>query len=310
MCNAGVDQMRTCPLCGGKSRGMAFPYRTKFNNIVFKYLRCSGCSSVFVDPIPDGQTVSRMYAKSNYHDCHYDGKSREAHLESVRLLSGYITPGSLVLDFGCGLGAFLKALATAGFVPYGVDFDQDAANFAGKNAGCETMTTEQFLARPDKDLFDAVYLGDVLEHLPDPAGTLRQLLTFLKSGGVLFCEGPLEIQQSLVYWAALLYGAIKRRARPRYFGENPPTHLFRTGAKQQLAFFRRVAPSLGLKEWQVYESGWPYINGGGVKRAIAKLAIWLGGRRFFGEVCGNRFRAIFVIGAVRTMQQSPPTSSE
>jgi len=288
-----LNQLRSCPLCGADAEGTTFPYVTCFNDIRFSYLKCGGCSSVFVDPIPDSQTFARMYAKADYHDCHYEGKEDGAYAESTQLLRQYLPTGALVLDYGCGVGAFLRALNADGFVPYGVEFDRDAAHFAGQKAACMTMSVDDFMAQPDKPLFDAIHLGDVLEHLPDPAGTLRELLVHLKPGGVLFVEGPLEINPSPVYWAARLFGAFKRIVWPKFTPGHPPTHLFRTGAKQQLDFFTRVEPCLRLQHWDIYETGWPYAGGGTIKRVIAGLATRLGGKETFGVTFGNRFCGLF-----------------
>ena len=110
---------------------------------------------------------------------------------------------------------------------------------------------------------------------------------------MLFVEGPLEINPSPVYWAAHLFGAIKRMVRPEFVASHSPTHLFRTNAKQQIAFFSRVEPSLDLKHWHVYETGWSYASGGAVKRLIAGLAIRLSGKEIVGSAFGNRFRGVF-----------------
>lgn len=249
---------------------------------------------MFVNPVPDSHTFSLMYAKAEYHDCHYEGKEGAAYTESAQLLKKHLSTGALVLDYGCGVGAFLKALGKEGFNPYGVEFDKDAANFAGQNAGCEAMSVDDFLAQPAKPYFDAIYLGDVLEHLPDPTGTLKELLGYLKPSGVLFVEGPLEINSSPVYWAARLFGAVKSIVRPTFTPNHPPTHLFCTNAKQQLAFFSRVEPCLELKYWQIFETGWPYANGGAVKRTISRVAVCLSGRQFLGVTFGNRFRGLFI----------------
>ena len=288
-----LNPSRPCPLCGADAEGTAFPYATRFNDIRFNYLKCGGCSSVFVDPIPDSQTFARMYAKADYHDRHYEDKEGGEYSESAPLLKRYLPAGALVLDFGCGVGAFLKALNTEGFVPYGVEFDRDAAHFAGQKAGCIAMSVDDFLAQPDKPLFDAIHFGDVLEHLPDPASTLKGLLDYLKPGGVLFVEGPLEINPSPVFWAARLFGSLKRIVRPKYTAGHPPTHLFRTGEKQQLDFFTRAESRLRLQHWDIYETGWPYAGGGPLKRLIAWLATRLGGKEMFGATFGNRFCGLF-----------------
>jgi hypothetical protein len=43
----------------------------------------------------------------------------------------------------------------------------------------------------------------------------------------------------------------------------------------------------------VHETGWPYANGGALKRAIAGAAASLGGRKIFGVTFGNRFCGLF-----------------
>ena len=289
-----LSKARNCPICGTQPTSSAFPYATMFNGVFFKYLKCSRCSSVFVDPIPDSKTFAKMYAKADYHDCYYGGKECGEYLVSTKVLKQYLPAGAFVLDYGCGLGGFLTALKEEGFIPYGVEFDQDAAFVAGLNAGCKAISVDEFQNQSVKPIFDAIYFGDVLEHLPDPANTLKELLGYLKPDGVLFVEGPLEINPSPVYWACLIFGAIKRLVRPKFVASHPPTHLFRTGELQQLAFFLYVEPRLTLKHWQVYETGWPYASGSVIKQAIAGLAKGIGGRELFGRTLGNRFRGVFI----------------
>lgn len=294
MIEIDLSQSRCCPLCNGKAGSNTFPYETSFNGSMFHYLKCSSCSTVFVDPVPDVETFSVMYSKIAYHDCHYDSVLHEPYLESACLLRKYVPKDSVVLDYGCGLGTFLKALKSTGLVPYGVDYDVDAADFAGKDVGCKTASVSEFLALPNKPVFDSIHLGDVLEHLPNPYETIRQLLDYLRPCGVLFLEGPLEINHSPVYYFARSFGYIKRLFKQGDFMDLPPTHLFRTGAKQQLAFLERLNMDLECKVWEVYETGWPYMEGGAIKKMIAQTAVALGGRSYFGITFGNRFKGVFV----------------
>lgn len=290
-----LSQSRHCPLCGGHGTRVTFPYATRFNNFQFNYLSCGNCSSVFVDPIPDNQTFERMYDKKFYHDCHYDNINNAAYKKAVCLLKKYIPESALVLDYGCGTGEFLKALALEGFIPFGVEFDKSAAQFAAKNAACETLSVKDFQMLRRKIQFDAIHLGDVLEHLPEPDKVLRELLFFLKPGGILFVEGPLETNPSLVYWSVRLFGLFKRRLKPDFIGSHSPTHLFRTNSEQQLKFFSRIEePALDLKYWRIYETGWPYSCGGVIKKSIAACASILGGRKMFGITFGNRFQGLFI----------------
>lgn len=134
--------------------------------------------------------------------------------QAATLLRQFAQPGSSGLDYVCGVGHFLQALKAEGFKPYGVEFDAPAANDAAATVGCSVLTVAYFDRDCGGQAFDVIHLGDVLEHLPDPAATLAGLLKRLKPGGYLFVEGPLETNPSPVYWSARLFGGAKHRLRP------------------------------------------------------------------------------------------------
>jgi 2-polyprenyl-3-methyl-5-hydroxy-6-metoxy-1,4-benzoquinol methylase len=290
-----VDKARNCPICSSAEASGGFPYITQFNGKKFNYLRCWTCTTVFVDPVPDKQTFVQMYAKDLYHDCDYDAEVGGTYQESAQLLQSYVRVGATVLDYGCGLGSFLKETSANGFVSFGVEFDVDAVDFASRNTSCEVWTADHFWSLLSKQKFDVIHLGDVLEHLPEPAETINELLSNLNHGGILFVEGPLETNPSPVYWATRAFGWVKKILRPNFIANDPPHHLFRTNALQQLNFFsNQITTSFNLKYWRVYETGWPYIEGSLIKRVIAKFALFLGGKHFFSTIFGNRFQAIFI----------------
>lgn len=285
--------IRPCPLCSGAAQGVSFPYAISFVDQVFRYHRCAQCRTVYVDPIPDPATFARMYGKADYHDVHYAASDLSPYRQAAALLAQHAPSGSTVLDYGCGVGHFLQAVRAEGFVPFGVEFDAAAAASAAVSVGCPVVTVSDLERLGSAQLFDVLHLGDVLEHLPDPAATLASLLPLLKPGGLLFVQGPLEINSSPVYWCARLFGAFKHWLHPALPGAGVPTHLFRTSVKAQSAFFRNRFPELQLLHWEVFETGWPYADGHGVKRRISDVALALGGRKVLGHVLGNRFRALY-----------------
>ena len=185
---------------------------------------------------------------------------RESELPKFGQLLRDFLPAGAVLDYGCGLGLFLQALLAEGFSATGVEYDSDAAEYAARSTGCPVSSLAEFTSMRNNATYDALHLGDVLEHLPDPFATLRELLKIVKPRGLLFAEGPLENNPSPVYWAARLFGAVKRRLKPNFTGSSPPTHLFRVNAPQQLAFFASVEPHLLRLHWDVQETGWPYAS--------------------------------------------------
>jgi len=156
----------------------------------------------FVDPIPDAETFAKMYARTAYHDAHYAKCEGRDYQDSARLLTRFLPLSAQVLDYGCGVGGFLSALKAEGFVPTGVEFDKQAARAAARNTGCPVSSVDEFRAVTGP--YDALHLGDMLEHPPNPLITFRELPAMVKPGGILFVEGPLEINPGPVYWAARL----------------------------------------------------------------------------------------------------------
>jgi 2-polyprenyl-3-methyl-5-hydroxy-6-metoxy-1,4-benzoquinol methylase len=287
-------ESRSCSMCRGELGAEAFPYRTCFNGQHFSYRQCQSCDSVIVATVPTAETFARMYAKENYHDNHYAAVSAAPYLRSARLLSRHLPAGATVLDYGCGAGAFLASVKAQGLLPFGVEFDAEAANHAAQVAGCTVFTMAQFEGGEIAQRFDAIHLGDVLEHMPDPMGAIDRILTLLKPGGVLFLEGPLENNPSLVFWAARMFGAIKRSINRQASAQGAPTHLIRTHAAAQRAFVGHLSGQFKERHWRVYETGWPYRDGGVVKRCIAGAAQVLSGVTSpLGLELGNRFEVIY-----------------
>jgi len=286
--------IRNCPICDGEGKDTVFPYGTIFNKQHFSYIKCVNCRCVYVNPIPDSSTFSLMYDKSNYHNIHYFDINLSEYESSINVLKKFLTvKKNTVLDYGCGVGLFLKLLTNYGFIGTGVEFDKSAANHAAKYAKCEVLTTDGFNSNISKDRFDCIHFGDVLEHLSDPYIIVHQTLKQLKVGGVLFAEGPLEINPSPVYYSALFFASIKRLFDRRISSSHSPTHLFRVSAKQQLDFFHRF-DDLEIVYWEVYDTGFPYSYGNSIKKLIAKIGKLVGGKSFFNLVFGNRFRVIFI----------------
>ena len=287
-----INKKISCLLCGSTNNKISFPYNIIFFKSKFFYHKCSDCNCVFINPIPTDDDFKKIYQHDNYHAEHYVEIDSSQYEESVELLSKYISNSDAkVLDYGCGYGHFLKALLNRNFKAEGFEFDKAACTKAEQFSGCKVHPINQ-LVNIEKNTFNVLHLGDVLEHLPDPHQTLEKLIMLLDSNGIIFIEGPIETNPSPVYWAAKLFGFIKKTFLSKD-NNGKPTHLIRVDAKTQKDFILKINSRIECLHWEIYETGWPYRNNGPIKNTIAKLAIYLGGRKFFFKVMGNRFRGIF-----------------
>jgi SAM-dependent methyltransferase len=103
-----------------------------------------------------------------------------------------VRPGERVLDCGCGLGWPLKVLSeTQEGVLVGADRDLARLARARREVGGARLVAADVAHLPFADeAFDKILLSEVLEHLPDDLGALREVRRVLRRGGVLAVTVP------------------------------------------------------------------------------------------------------------------------
>ena len=99
--------------------------------------------------------------------------------------------GHHVLEVGCWSGHVTEHLVAAGNTVVGVEIDVDAAARNGFADRVHVVDLDIVrLSGIESDRFDVIVLGDVLEHLRDPAATLADLVGMLTDDGVLVVSIP------------------------------------------------------------------------------------------------------------------------
>lgn len=100
--------------------------------------------------------------------------------------------GKRVVDVGCGGGILAEALAQRGAIVTGIDLASKPLGVARLHAlesGAEVDYREiaaEALAAEQPGAFDVVTCMEMLEHVPDPASTVRACATLVKPGGWVF----------------------------------------------------------------------------------------------------------------------------
>lgn len=112
---------------------------------------------------------------------------------SHALILELVGEGRTVLDVGCATGYLAEALSAQGCTVSGIEVDPEAAEQARPKLAdlvvgdLESVRLED--AFPGRK-FDAIVLGDVLEHLSDPVGVLRSASVLLAEGGRIVLSIP------------------------------------------------------------------------------------------------------------------------
>lgn len=126
----------------------------------------------------------------------------------IDLLPRFVPCGRL-LEVGCGSGARLRALRDLGWQhPEGIELVPAAVEEArahGLAVRCGPL--EEILETYDDESLDVIVSSMVLEHLPDPFGSVRRIAAKLKPGGqFLFstvCRDGLDAKLYGKYWGGL-----------------------------------------------------------------------------------------------------------
>lgn len=283
-----------CPLCNHSGKPLRAPFGSRWDGRQFDFVSCRGCGSKFRAPLPSAEDLRRMYARDAYHDAYYP-ELTDVPKQSLEAVASFVKPGARLLDFGCGNGRFLRAANAAGYRSDGVELDRLAREQAAQNSGCDVHSLEDIDNRGFT--YDVIHLGDVLEHLPDPVGVMRHLEGALAPDGVFLLEGPLEENRSLVNWSARAVRVLKTLLGRSTYALRAPTHLTRTTAASQKAFFRSSL-SHDILHFEVSEDGWPYLplgqtGGRGIRPTIGRAAIkFASAANRLGLNVGDRFVAV------------------
>lgn len=155
--------------------------------------RCESCGLTFVSPQPTAAQLAALYSRSaGYFATAETDLSRTSPEPARRLHEQLVAAGThegRFLDVGCATGRLIYHMARLGWHVTGIDVNADAVAVAranGLDVAEGVLETQSF---PNAS-FDAVHMGDVLEHLPHPRQALLTAQRLLRPGGLLVVHTP------------------------------------------------------------------------------------------------------------------------
>ncbi len=150
--------------------------------------------------------LNREVAPPKQHSCEYSIESsryapQDARLDKYsrnRILIEWVGTGKRVLEVGCSTGYMSQLMKERNCAVTGVEMDADAARCAANY--CEEvhvldLNSPEWITRFSENRFEVALLGDVLEHLVDPARVLSQIREVLVPDGSLVISMP-----NVVHW--------------------------------------------------------------------------------------------------------------
>jgi SAM-dependent methyltransferase len=150
------------------------------------------------------------------------------------------------LDFGCGSGAVLRQLSDAGWEAIGIEPSVDAASRARQFTGCEVIVGTIPGVQLEKSSFDFVVLQHVLEHLPHPLATLKEIAQLVKPGGYMRITVP-------------NFASLEARVLGEsWYAMELPRHLYHFGKGQLTRYIESCG--LHITRMQFSSEGWGLLS--------------------------------------------------
>jgi len=172
------------------------------------YLKCNVCETIVAASMP-GPEISRVedderdFYGRPYWFSHQEkdlghpdivARSRtdlaERCLHWLRTLLKHKIPPAKVLEMGSAHGGFVAMLRWAGYDASGLEISPWVVDFARRVFDVPMLLGPIEDQAIEPDSLDVIALMDVLEHLPDPAATMRQCLNLLRKTGILMIQTP------------------------------------------------------------------------------------------------------------------------
>jgi SAM-dependent methyltransferase len=193
---------RACAACGARAlrqhmsvkgdigaNGL-IPSTDQFGTALADIVRCSSCGHMQTDPMPAQAVLAGAYQEAESDDyVEEEAGQRETARRALERIEAHSRRGAL-LDIGCWVGFLLAEARQRGWSVTGIEPSMFGSEYARERLGLEVIRADLFGASLPESAFDAITMGDVIEHLPDPGDALERTRSLLTADGVLWMALP------------------------------------------------------------------------------------------------------------------------
>jgi SAM-dependent methyltransferase len=153
-----------------------------------EFRECRACGFCYLDRLPaDPKFYEVVYGRVQYDfQVEFDHHGKGNIFRDVRRQMKSHKPSGRLLDIGTWCGTLLESLKDS-YEVVGCELDAEAAAY-GRSRGLDIRTVP--FEEMGSERFDIVTMIDVLEHLPDPRGTIEKVYAMLNPGGLFYTKVP------------------------------------------------------------------------------------------------------------------------
>lgn len=168
-----------CNLCGTDDSKLLFIKDS------YQVVECNQCGLSYINPRPLEDTLKEKYGGD--YSLGYIAKKTSKRKRAKKIVGRIIKikKEGRFLDIGCSAGFILEAARENGFETYGVDISPHGLRHAREALQLNVVGGFLQDIHFPNGFFDVIVMYDVIEHLPDPTKTLREINRIIKSDGLI-----------------------------------------------------------------------------------------------------------------------------
>jgi SAM-dependent methyltransferase len=168
------------------------PSTDRFGTALGDIVRCRACGHMQLHPMPSQELLDGGYESAASDDYVEEETGQRATARAaLQLIERHAPSRGALLDLGCWVGFLLAEARDRRWErAVGVEPSAFASGYARERLGLEVIHGELFSADLSSGAFDAVVMGDVIEHLRSPGDALARIRSLLVPGGVLWLALP------------------------------------------------------------------------------------------------------------------------
>jgi len=182
-----IGEQKSCDSCGSTSHHQITHKRN------FKIHRCRDCNLIFVHPQPEMSELESLYDTSQgYFATAERSLSETSSSNAVKLdeiLTSRLSTRGKFLDIGCSNGKLIYHMRNLGWDVSGNDLNAGALEIA-KAHDLNVMLGSLRECGFEESSFDAIHLGDLIEHVPSPSEIFESIEKLLKPNGIVTIATP------------------------------------------------------------------------------------------------------------------------
>jgi len=185
-----------CDLCGRRNEEYLYNKQGVLSTFLFRVVRCRSCGLIYINP-----RLAEEAIKDLYDGDYYDGEGFDTYVnyisdyekekdidkifrteQKVKIIKELVHPPAALLDFGCGLGDFVRQAVKYGYDAEGFEVSKYSVRFV-RSRGFKVYDSLQDIPHNKYDIVTAI---EVLEHCSSPMEVLSKIYYCLKPGGTFY----------------------------------------------------------------------------------------------------------------------------